>query len=372
MTLQQLLAIVVSVALINPLPAGAASADINSSLGSITANGSVRVGEVQVPRTGTLFSGDQVRTSLGNAVVQYKDGPRVVLGVESAAKFSSSAIQLQSGQMAFETSGKPVLFAASTLRLEPAAEKSVANVTVQDKLASISVSEGSVRVMDPSGKLLASLEKGDARLFERVAPPPPPPAAAAAAPQMGSSSGAWLVALAAGVVGTTLGIAALVRANNAEDAADTAQAQAAEAKMQASAFASQIAAAQSANAALQTQVTGLNTQIAALNTFMAEQKTANISLGQLVAAQNQVNLIQAQLEEVQTQIDTLQTELIAGGSGASQGAEAQAATPTPEQLSALLDLLRRQRDLVLSLRTATNTVNSITNTVVNNLSETAK
>ena len=106
MNLQQLLAVLLSVALVNPVPLSAVSVETNApraTLGSITANGSVRVGEIQVPKTSTLFSGDQVQTGMGNAVVQYKkEGPRVSLGSDSAASFSSSEIQLQKGRMAFE------------------------------------------------------------------------------------------------------------------------------------------------------------------------------------------------------------------------------------------------------------------------------
>ncbi|MBI3895578.1 MAG: hypothetical protein HY313_06575 [Acidobacteria bacterium] len=349
MNLKQLLAVLLSVALVNPAPMSAASVETvspPSTLGSITVNGSVQVREIQVPTMSTLFSGDRVQTGQGNAIVQYKEGPRVLLGSESAANFSTSEVQLQKGQMTFETSGKPVIFAASTLRLEPAAGKSAANVTVQDKTASVSVSEGSVRVMDPSGTKLADLKAGDARLFEKVAAPPPPPAAApAAAPQMGGGGGAWLVALAAGIVGTSLGIAALVRANNAEDAADDAQATAEAAQ-------SQVAAIQSTNAALQTQVNSLNSQLVSLNAFATAQKASNAELIKLEAAQAQVNQIQRDLETVQQDIDRLQTELISGGSSASQ-----AVTPTPQQLSLLLDLLGRQRGLVIALQAAVNAAN---------------
>ncbi|MBI1956004.1 MAG: hypothetical protein HYS38_06380 [Acidobacteria bacterium] len=373
MTLQQLLAVLLSVALVNPLPLSAASVDTNSprsTLGSITANGSVRVGEIQVLKMSTLFSGDQVQTGLGNAVVQYKEGPRVSLGSESAASFSSSEIQLQKGQMAFETAGTPVIFAASTLRLEPTSEKSVANVTVQDKLASISVSQGSVRVMDPSGEQLAALNAGDARLFEKAAPPPPP-AAPAAAPQAGAAGGrTWLIALGVGIVGTTLGIAGLVRANNASDDADAATAEAAAAKTLAQSFSAQITALQASNAALTTQATSLSTQITALNTFATAQKAANVSLQQLEAAQNDVSKIQAELSDITNQIDALQTNILAGSTSlTSQGASPQI---TPEQLALLQALQVRQKGVVTSLQTATTKANTVLTDVIAKLSTAAK
>ena len=373
MNLQQLLAILLSVALVNPLPLSAASVETSSprpTLGSITTNGSVRVGEVQVPRTSTLFSGDRVQTGLGNAVVQYKEGPRVSLGTESAASFSSSEIQLQKGQMAFETSGKAVVFAASTLRLEPASGKSVANVTVQDKQASISVSEGSVRVMDPSGALLASLKEGDARLFEKAAPPPPPGAPAAAPQGGGGGGGAWLIALGVGIVGTSLGIAGLVRANNASDAADAATADAKAATTLAKSFSTQITALQSANAALTTQANSLSSQIASLNAFATAQTAANVSLQQLIAAQATVNNIQAQLNANNQQIDALQTEILNGGTSTSpQGASPQI---TSAQFAELLRLQTVARNLVLQLQAAANLVSSIATDLNNKLSAAKK
>ena len=372
MNLQQLLAVLLSVALVNPIPLSAASVETNSprsTLGSITANGSVRVGEIQVPKTSTLFSGDQVQTGIGNAVVQYKAGPRVSLGSESAASFSSSEIQLQKGQMAFESAGTPVVFAASTLRLEPTSEKSVANVTVQDKLASISVSQGSVRVMDPSGEQLAALNAGDARLFEKAAPPPPP-AAPAAAPQLGSGGGAWLIALGVGVVGVSLGVASLVRANNASDSADTAATQAAAAQTLAQSFSTQITAIQLSNAALTTQANSLSTQIATLNAFATAQKAADVSLQQLAAAQGDINKIQAELADINNQIDALQTEILAGGTSTSpQGISPQI---TPAQEAVLKALQVRQKGVVTSLQAATTKANTILTDVANKLSTAGK
>lgn len=378
MNLQQLLAVLLSVALVNPVPLSAVSVETNAprtTLGSITANGSVRVGEIQVPKTSTLFSGDQVQTGLGNAVVQYKEGLRVVLGSESAASFSSSEIQLQKGRMAFESSGKAVVFAASTLRLEPTSEKSVANVTVQDKQASISVSQGSVRVMDPSGALLASLKEGDARLFEKAAAPPPPPAAPAAAPQLGSgSSSTWLIALGVGIVGVSLGVAGLVRANNASDdadaanaAADAANAAAAKATTLAQSFGSQITALQSANAALTTQANNLSADITKLKDFATAQKAADVSLQQLLAAQSQVNAIQANLLDITQQVDALQNDIISANKNIlTQGASPQISS---QQLALLLALEQQQKKLVQDLKGANNTASTILTDLIHKLSD---
>src|SRR3990172_9134700 len=142
MNLKQLMAITLSLALIQPGPISAASVDTSSPrsiIGSITSNGSVQVGDIPVPSVSTLFSGDQVTTTAGNAVIQYRQGPRVILGGASQASFTDGQVQLHRGQMAFESSGRPVGFSISTLKVEPTSSNSAVNVTVEDNLATVAV-----------------------------------------------------------------------------------------------------------------------------------------------------------------------------------------------------------------------------------------
>ena len=107
----------------------------------------------------------------------------MVLGSGSLASFTPGRVELRKGQMSFDAVTGGLVFAASTLRIEPTAEKSAANVTLQDRKATVTVTKGSLRVVDPSGIQLASLHVGEARLFEEAstaaqpsasAPPPPP------------------------------------------------------------------------------------------------------------------------------------------------------------------------------------------------------
>ena len=96
--------------------------------------------------------------------------------------------------MSFQTAaGSAMVFAVSTLRLEPSTAKAAANVTLKDSKASVAVTEGTLNVVDPSGVQLASLHAGDARLFEEAAAAVPGPASSPAAappvaPPQGSSS----------------------------------------------------------------------------------------------------------------------------------------------------------------------------------------
>lgn len=284
------LALLLSVLLLYPSPMTAGTTASRNVLGSIAARGSVQVGEVLMPTEGTLFAGDRVQTNNGSAIIQYREGARIQLASGSLANFTPSRVQLEKGLMSFQTaSNNGMMFAVSTLRLEPSTPKAAANVTLKDSKASVAVTEGTLKIVDPSGAQLASLNAGDARLFEEVAaslPEPaasPSPAPAAAAPPQGGGGGShtWMIALGAAVVGTSLGIAGLVRANDANDRADQSI--------------SQVAALQTQIAAAQAQVTTLRAQLATL------------------AAQSaQVKAIEADLAAQLQALATLQQQLAAG------------------------------------------------------------
>jgi len=291
MNTQQLVAVLLSLLLAHPGPLAAAEpATVSRTvLGSITARGSVLVGETPMPGAGTIFSGDQVQTRTGSALIQYQQGARVLLASNTLANFSDGRVQLQEGSMSFRTAaaGGPA-FAASTLRLEPAAEQSEASVTLNGKSASVMVTAGTVNVLDPSGVQLASLRSGEARLFEEAAAGLPPAAAPAAPPQGGSSSGGsrtWLIGLGAGLAGAAIGIAGFVRANDSDDRADEAEARLTAAE-------GQVSEIQSQNAALQAEAAALQAQIASLQASAAEQSSL---LAQVNSKQAEVNAIQAQL-----------------------------------------------------------------------------
>ena len=141
--MKQTLALFLAGLLVYPMPIAAAP---GAALGSVTPRGVVNVDNVRVPGMSALFSGDQVRTGAGSALIQYEDGARVVLGLESQASFSSSRVELKQGQMSFSTKAGGPLFAASTLRIEPVGSKSAADVTYMDHKATVAVTEGVFRV----------------------------------------------------------------------------------------------------------------------------------------------------------------------------------------------------------------------------------
>jgi len=336
MNLKQLLSVLLVVLIARPVPLGAAAttASTRTTLGSISSHGTVRVGDVVVPPEGTLFSGDQVQTELGSAVVRYREGANVRLGNETLASFSPSLVQLQKGQMSFRTaSSEGPVFAASTLLLEPAAPNSAANVFLGDRKASVAVTEGTLKVMDPSGVQLASLSAGEARLFEEASAALPPPPSPAAAPQGGlSGSRGWILALGVAIAGTSLGIAGLVQANDADERADEAQRLAQKAQSDADALRTLVTTLQSQITALQSQATSLTSQITALQTKLASDTKA---LQDLAAAQAEVAAIQAQLSGVLANL---------------------AVATTPAQVQALA---AQVSSLFNSLVTATNKVSSI-------------
>jgi hypothetical protein len=278
-------------------------------LGSVTSRGTVRVGSALVPGMSALFSGDQVRTGAGSALIQYQGGARVILGLESLASFSSERVELQKGLMSFATQSGGPLFAAKTLRIEPASAKSAANVTLLDHKATVAVTEGSLRVVDPSGVQLAALRAGEARLFEEVSALPPSPRPLplpAAAPQQAGGGGLsrwWLVALGIGSVAIPLGIAKGLRGNDAEACGDLLQAQLAQALAQV--------------AALQTQIRNLQTN---LNTLSAAAARQGVVISNLPALMAEANRLQTELNSAQSRITRLQNE-VSGPCGSVSAAE---------------------------------------------------
>jgi hypothetical protein len=319
--MKQTLALFLCGLLMRPLPAIAAP---GAALGSVTPRGIVNVDNVQVPGMSALFSGDQVRTGTGSALIQYEEGARVVLGLESQASFSATRVELKKGQMSFSTKAGGPLFAASTLRIEPVGNKSAANVTYVDHKATVAVTEGSFRIVDPSGEQLASLRAGEARLFEEVAASEPaPPAAAApaappAAPQIGGGGNrAWLLALGVGIVGTSLGIAALLRASDADDRADealdaanatrseidAARAQAAALSAQISALQAQLASAQATSSQQAAQIAELNTRLEAAQAALSQAQANLSSQTQLIQnLQNEIILLQQEIENITSNV----------------------------------------------------------------------
>ena len=216
MSAKQLLAVLLSILLIDPSPLMAALSGSapRSVMASVTSRGTVRVGETLVPSLGVLFSDDQVQSNLGSAIIQYEQGPRVLLATESSAQFTSSHVQLQRGQMVFRTvSGSGPAFAASTLRLEPATTKTIAHVTLQDKKASVSVTKGTLNIVDPSGVRLASLSAGQASVFQEASAALPADVAGPATAFIGEATVVWIL-LGAGLAA----FSTLVLLDRAEEA----------------------------------------------------------------------------------------------------------------------------------------------------------
>ena len=175
---KQFLGLLLSMALIGPSPSMAVLPESGprSALGSVTTRGTVRIGQTTISSLGALFSGDQVQTQLAGAVIQYRQGSRIRLAPDSSAQFTDSHVQLQQGQMEFRiASGSGPTFAASTLRLESATKQTIAQVSLQDKTASVSVTEGTLNILDPSGVQLAAIPAGQGSVFQEVSAAALPP-----------------------------------------------------------------------------------------------------------------------------------------------------------------------------------------------------
>jgi hypothetical protein len=331
--MRQLLALFLCGLLVRPLPVVAEPAAAPGAvLGSVTSRGSVHVGDSQIPGMSALFSGDQVRTGVGSALIQYQDGVRVILGAGSLASFSSTRVELQKGQMSFATESGGPQFAASTLRIEPVSTKSAANVTLADHKATVAVTEGSLRVVDPSGVQLASLRAGEARLFEEVSPalPSPPSAQPAATPPQAGGGGLsrwWLAVLGIGAVAIPLGIAKGLRGNDVDGCTDQLR--------------TQLLDAQAQTTALQTQVRDLQTRAASLAAAAARDGVILPDLPGTIA----------NLSQVEAQVNSTQSEITRALSDFSGGDCSSA------QLSQVPTLLRAQQEAFTAVQSASNRLN---------------
>jgi hypothetical protein len=217
MNFHQTLAALLSVLMLHPSQLSAAlqgSTGPVAVLGSIAAYGSVQVAGFPALPESTLFLGDRVSTGTGRAVIQYRTGARILLADDSAAQFSAEQVVLQKGQMTFRSvSVDGPAYVASTLRLEPLAAGSAASMTLSDGKASVAVSatvtvsEGSVRIVDSTTGQTFSVRAGETRefavAFPNAASPAPTSAGAPAAPQSRTrgSTAYWLLGLGAGAAG---------------------------------------------------------------------------------------------------------------------------------------------------------------------------
>ena len=111
--------------------------------------------------------------------------------------------------MVFRTaSANAPVFAASTLRLEPATAVSAATVTLQDKKANVSVTEGTLNIVDPTGVQLASLNTGQTGVFQETSAALPAQAAGGPASAfIGGMVAIWVLVAVAAATATIVTVA---------------------------------------------------------------------------------------------------------------------------------------------------------------------
>jgi len=207
---KQGLAMVLALLMVQPYPLQAAAEAPSASaavLGSLSSYGPVQVGEIAAPAETTLFDGDLVSTLAGRAVVQYQTGARVVVDPNSAAQFSAGQVQLQRGQMDFLSSAENApVFLASTLRLEPVQPGSSASVSLNEGKASVAVIKGAIRVVDPTGARLRSLEVGQSALFAIASAPAAPASPSASPAQFAPGTTLWVLLAAGAAAGAATAV----------------------------------------------------------------------------------------------------------------------------------------------------------------------
>ena len=102
---------------------------------------------------------------------------------------------------------------ASSLPIGPISTKSLAEPSLKDYMTKVPATN----VIGTAGVQVSSLRTGESHLFEEVSAAAMPPAPS---PQIGGGSSTnrgWVLALGIAIVGTSLAIAALVRANDVDD-----------------------------------------------------------------------------------------------------------------------------------------------------------
>ena len=337
MNAKPLLPALLSLLLVHPLAAQSLPDAPRTVLGSITVHGPVTVGDTLIPPSsgGTIFAGDQVQTAIASAVVQYQQGPRVMLATQSLVEFTATHVRLEMGRMWFRSaSADGPVFLASTLRLEPAAANSGAIVTRRDQKASILVTEGRFNIVDTSGARLASLSAGDARLFEEetatlhaVATPPQARPSQAPAGQA-SSEKWWVLGIGSAMAGAATTVGLIVRASDSEILSNQIN--------------FQLVQTQSQNAALQEQASSLQSQLASLSP-PPELAARFATVG------SQLTQIQSDLDAVQSQISQLLSDI-----------DSQGGDPTQGQMDRLQSIRSEQNLLTVQLQAAANEVNELT------------
>jgi len=141
-------------------------------IGVISAEGSFRVGNVDVNDYATLFDGNAVKTGNTAPRVYLKDGAWMHFGTGTSVIISGHNVELREG--IGEIGAAPnYSFSAKTLRITPANKKSIAQVqVVGDHRVVVAALEAPVNVYNRNGLPVAMVRAGAALSFDPFAADP--------------------------------------------------------------------------------------------------------------------------------------------------------------------------------------------------------
>jgi hypothetical protein len=141
------------------------------ALGVAMATGSFRIDGSQVSDNATLFGGSTIETEKASSRLQLSSGARIELAPGSRAKVYSDHLSLESGLG--ELASKEYQIEAKTLRIETDQTNSLARVKIESpKSVLVTAVNGSVRVYNEIGMLVANVNSGMAMAFQPQAAAP--------------------------------------------------------------------------------------------------------------------------------------------------------------------------------------------------------
>lgn len=135
------------------------------AIGLAVAEGSFQVNHARVWGNATLFDGNLIETSESSSRLQLESGVAMRLASDSRARVYQSRLVLEKGTGQLESAN--YLIEADTLRVSPDSPGSVARVQVNgDNRVIVAAYQGSVRVSNSQGVLVAKLDTGRELTFE--------------------------------------------------------------------------------------------------------------------------------------------------------------------------------------------------------------
>ena len=143
------------------LPASFAA---HPAIGLVVANGSFQLDHSSVRGTATLFDGNVIETNMTASQLQLRNGANLRLAADSRARVYESRLVLEKGIGQLESAKYRI--EADSLRIEADPASTARVQVVGPRQVVVAARDGSVRVSNSNGVLIARLDRGHAMTFE--------------------------------------------------------------------------------------------------------------------------------------------------------------------------------------------------------------